>query len=1056
MTENPIAKYLDELAEQLRSGHAREHAYRPALERLMSSFDDTLAVNDPARSENGNPDFVFLKKSNKDIILGYAEAKDITVDLDKTLKTEQLRRYAGYDKLFLTNYRDFVFLASGEEYLRISLGKLNGDKFEVDNSQTARLVDELGAFLARKPEAIKSGKRLAVIMGGKARRIRDNVRQYLDHEENERNIELEKIYGLMKTSLVHDLTKEQFADLYAQTLVYGLFAARYNDGTPDDFDRREAVEAVPKTNPFLRQFFNHIAGADFDARLRYIVDELCEVFAISDIRALVRNQATKFAVDDEQDLTIHFYEDFLKEYDPVMRQKMGVYYTPVPVVRYIVRSVDRILKEEFGINKGLASSETVDHWVETGQDHRTDKRQKAKTGFYKKIPRVQVLDPAVGTATFLNETIKHIYKDFEGQEGRWSAYVKDNLMQRLYGFELMMAPYTIAHLKLSMTLAETGAKDLTERLGIYLTNTLEEGIPLQQDLFSIGLASAVSEESRHAAEIKSNQPIMVVVGNPPYSGISSNETPYANSLIDKYKVESGGQQKLQERKHWLNDDYVKFLAFAENMIAKNGSGVVAMITNNGYLDNPTFRGLRWHLANTFDKIYVLDLHGNAKKKEAAPDGSKDENVFNIMQGVGIIVAVKNGSKKDALADIYHTEIFGKRPHKFNSLNKGVTFKQIQSTAPNHYFVPKDDTGRQEYENGISVNQLFMKTVAGIVTARDNIAIDISADTLAKRVAGIADLNISDSEVRTRLFPNKQDGKYLAGDSRGWKLVDARKKLQAEDIEENIKPIRYRPFDSRYIYYSPNLTDWGRFDIMPNLLRENIGLSFSRNIEQNREWADAFVVDGMITHHTLSIKEVNYLAPLYLYHENDTKTPNFNTDEYKRLTENLTNPTPEGVFDYIYAVLNSPSYRTKYAEFLKIDFPRLPVPTQDEFSRLVPLGRELRELHLMKSRAGYSTTFPAEGDNMVEKLVAEFPMTVGQQKADGSKEEQKMGRVYINDTQYFGNVPELAWNFYIGGYQPAQKWLKDRKGRRLSDADLEHYQEIIKILLETDRIMKQIG
>lgn len=1018
MTENPIAKYLDELAEQLRSGHAREHAYRPALERLMSSFDDTLAVNDPARSENGNPDFVFLKKSNKDIILGYAEAKDITVDLDKTLKTEQLRRYAGYDKLFLTNYRDFVFLTSGEEYLRISLGKLNGDKFEVDNSQTARLVDELGAFLARKPEAIRSGKRLAVIMGGKARRIRDNVRQYLDHEENERNIELEKIYGLMKTSLVHDLTKEQFADLYAQTLVYGLFAARYNDGTPDDFDRREAVEAVPKTNPFLRQFFNHIAGADFDARLRYIVDELCEVFAISDIRALVRNQATKFAVDDEQDLTIHFYEDFLKEYDPVMRQKMGVYYTPVPVVRYIVRSVDRILKEEFGINKGLASSETVDHWVETGQDHRTDKRQKAKTGFYKKIPRVQVLDPAVGTATFLNETIKHIYQDFEGQEGRWSAYVKDNLMQRLYGFELMMAPYTIAHLKLSMTLAESGAKDLTERLGIYLTNTLEEGIPLQQDLFSIGLASAVSEESRHAAEIKSNQPIMVVVGNPPYAVESSNKTKYAESLVDKYRIEPGGTQKLQERNSkMIGDDYVKFIAFAEDMISKNRTGIVAMITNNGYLDNPTFRGMRWQLRKSFDKIYVLNLHGNSNKKETSPDGSKDENVFDIQQGVGIVLAIKTSASFEP-ADVYYSELYGLRKAKFSALNGDEPeFQSIVPDARNVLFVPFSTKGQSEYDEGVKLDELFNVKAAGIKTSSDSTSIAFSKNELRNQI------NHSDE-------------------------ID-------EYDESKVKDVLYRPFDVRDIYYDPKIVKRDRYQQIKHSLKDNLAI-LSGRFAKNGVISQFLVTDLLSEMKTAESTTGSYHFPLYLYHDDGTKTPNFNTDEYKRLTENLTNPTPEDVFDYIYAVLNSPSYRTKYTEFLKIDFPRIPVSTQAEFSRLVPLGRELRELHLMKSHVSYNTTFPAEGDNMVEKLVAEFPMTVGQQKADGSKEEQKVGRIYINDTQYFGNVPELAWNFYIGGYQPAQKWLKDRKGRKLSDADLEHYQEIIKILLETDRIMKQIG
>lgn len=997
-----VTTYLNELAEQLRSGHAREHAYRPALERLMSSFDDVTAVNDPRRSDNGNPDFVFLKKSNVDVILGYAEAKDITVDLDKTLKTEQLRRYAGYEKLFLTNYRDFIFLANGEEYLRISIGTLQDGIFTANHEQALRLIHELQAFLERRPEAIKSGRRLAVIMGGKARRIRDNVSEYLTHVDNERNVELDKIYGLMKSSLVHDLSKEQFADLYAQTLVYGLFAARYNDDTPDSFDRREAVESVPKTNPFLRQFFNHIAGADFDTRLRYIVDELCEVFSISDIRALVQYQATKFAVDDEQDLTIHFYEDFLKEYDPIMRQKMGVYYTPVPVVRYIVRSVDRILREEFGIVGGLASGETIDHWIETGQDHRRDKRQKAQTGYSKKLPRVQVLDPAVGTATFLNETIKHIYKEFEGQEGRWPAYVRDNLVKRLHGFELMMAPYTIAHLKLSMTLKETGADDLSDRLGVYLTNTLEEGVPTQGDMFTLfGLAEAVSEESRQAAEIKTDQPIMVVMGNPPYSVESSNKTKYAESLVDKYRIEPGGKQKLQERNSkMLGDDYVKFMAFAEDMIAKNGTGIVAMITNNGYLENPTFRGMRWRLAKNFDKIYVVDLHGNSNKKETSPDGSRDENVFEIQQGVGIIFAVKT-STAPTNAEVYHADLFGVRKQKFLTLNNGdIEFKKLQLDARNMLFAPFSTEGQDEYEVGVKLDDLFAVKAAGIKTSSDSVSIAFSKDELQYQISNSDEISEYDSA--------------------------------------KVKSILYRPFDVREIYYDSKIVKRDRYQQIKHSLSDNLAIMSGR-FSKNGIISQYLVTDTLSEMKTAESTTGSYHFPLYLYHDDGMRTPNFNPTELSALTRQLVSETsPEDILDYTYAVLYSPSYRAKYREFLKIDFPRVPVPTQTEFDRLVPLGRKLRELHLMKSQVGYDTTFPQTGDNTVGK-----PYFID-------------GKVYINENQYFGNVPQSAWDFYIGGYQPAQKWLKDRRGRSLSDEELNHYQVIIGTLVKTERLMSEIG
>lgn len=1033
-----VAKYLDDVTEQFYSGQAIEHAYRPALKTLMSSFDDTLAVNDPKHSEHGAPDFVFLKKSNPKIIKGYAEAKDITVSLDKTEKTNQMQRYGGYANLFLTDYLEFRFLKNGDKYQTISLGYVKEGRLYKTPENNEKLVRELQSFLELPPEKIRSGRRLAEIMGGKARRIRDNVVQYLD-EGDDKSTELLKIYEMMKKMLVHDLSKEKFADMYAQTLVYGLFVARYGDQSPESFTRAEARDLVPKSNPFLRHFFDHIVGPDFDVRLGYIVDELCEVFSVSNVQEIVhKHLRIQDQTNDAKDPIIHFYEDFLQEYDPAERKKMGAYYTPIPVVKFIVRQVDRILKEDFSISKGLTSDDTIEHWVETGQDHRSDKRKKLETGYKVKIPRVQILDPAVGTATFLNETIKFIYEGFKGQEGRWPGYVNDNLVQRLHGFELMMAPYTIAHLKLGMTLRETGVEDISERLGVYLTNTLEEGMPIQQDIFSFGLAEAVSEESRHAAEIKSNHPIMIVMGNPPYSGVSSNETKYANSLIERYKFEPGGRQKLQERKHWLNDDYVKFIAFSEEMVKKHGAGIVAMITNNGYLDNPTFRGMRWHLAKTFDKIYVIDLHGNSNKKESSPDGSKDENVFDIMQGVSILLAVKseiNGTNE--IADIYHSELFGTRRSKFDNLETNLDFTKLNMDTENYFFVPKDDDGKSEYNEGISLKDLFIENVTGIVTARDSVVIDRLKSSLRKRIDKFIDIQITDNETRSWLFPGKKEGKYKAGDSRGWKLPEARKKISSNQHEDFIRQVNYRPLDTRWIYYSPDMVDWGRFSMMPNFFQENIGLVTTRFQKEN---PGAFISNKMITHKVFNAYDSNSIFPLYLYREDGSRTTNFASESLKRLTIHLTDEySPEDILDYIYAVLHSPNYLIKNKEFLKTDFPRVPIPSQIEYSRLVPLGRQLRELHLMASSSldKYVTVFPVAGSNIVEKLTYE-----------GEK-------VWINETQFFGNVPLFAWTSFIGGYQPAQKWLKDRKDTTLSNEELDHYQRIIKVLIETEHIKSQI-
>lgn len=722
-----ISDYAQAIRQKFDTGQAREHAYRPILESLMKSFTDVDAVNEPKRSAYGNPDLVFLKKSHQAIILGYAEAKDIDKDLDKVEKSEQLHRYSGYENLYLTNYLEFRFYQNGNRYQSIKIGEFANGRIDLFPEKYSQLEQELAAFLTLPPESIKSGKRLAQIMGAKGHRIRDNVAEYLSADSTSKNEELEKIYAIMQTLLVHDLTPEKFADMYAQTLVYGLFVARYSDKSPESFTRQEARDLVPKSNPFLQKFFDHIVGPDFVTSLGYIVDELCEIFSVSNVAEIVHKHLKILDDTGEKDPIIHFYEDFLKEYDPAERKKMGAYYTPVPVVQFIVRQVDRILKEDFGIVNGLADS------TKTTRGNKRDKYRGKITEH-----KVQILDPAVGTATFLNEIIKYVRRGFDGQEGRWQNYVKEDLLPRLYGFELMMAPYTIAHLKLGMTLQETGVTDLTRRLGVYLTNTLEEGLSNQINLdMALGLSSAVAEEASQAGVIKHERPIMVVMGNPPYSGVSSNETKFANALIGKYKVEPGGKQKLQERKHWLNDDYVKFIAFAEDMVERNGTGVVAMITNNGYLDNPTFRGMRWHLAKTFDKIYVLDLHGNAKKKETAPDGGKDQNVFDIMQGVGIILAVKTGKKSGSeLAKVYHADSYGTRQAKFDELGGEIEFAEVQYNEKSVYFVPKNTKGQAEYLKGIALDSLFTQNVTGIVTMGDNFIVHDNRDVIAERVQNL--------------------------------------------------------------------------------------------------------------------------------------------------------------------------------------------------------------------------------------------------------------------------------------------------------------------------------
>jgi predicted helicase len=635
----------------------------------------------------------------------------------------------------------------------------------------------------------------------------------------------------------------------------------------------------------------------------------------------------------------------------------------------------------------------ITHTVAT-QPYRRPGDRKDRTTEEKSVPRVQILDPAVGTATFLNETIKYIYQDFKGQEGRWPAYVNENLIKRLFGFELMMAPYTIAHMKLSMTLKETGVDELTDRLGVYLTNTLEEGLHFQGTLFDIGLAGAVSEESRLAAQVKSEHPVMVVMGNPPYSVSSSNKSDFIEKLVGDYKA------NLNERNiQPLSDDYIKFIRFAEHMISKNGSGILAMITNNSYIDGSIHRHLRRHLLSTFDKVYILDLHGSYKKKEVSPDGSQDENIFDIQQGVAIILALKITRSSFKPAIVFQADLYGKRPEKFAFLDsKQIKYKQIFPKEPTYYLTYKDTSNLESYIRNVSIGTLFKLHNAGVATGND------------KSLVTYDQLDLYNN------FPAEVDLPVIS--------------------------YNYRPFDSRFSVYDSNLIQRLRTNTMNHAkVPGNISLLVTK---LNRQVSTLYVglVEGVTDRHYLdSAGDSMHVFPLYLHHNSKISTPNFDLSELNLLTQDLQKtPTPENVLDYIYAIMHSPSYQEKYKEFLKTDFPRIPIPTQAEFDRLVPLGRELRELHLMHSPIidEYQTTFPISGDCMVEKLT------------------YIDGKVWINKTQYFGNVPELAWNFYIGGYQPAQKWLKDRKGRQLSDADLIHYQRIIKILLETDRIMKEIG
>ena len=1031
-------QYIENLNRRFQTGISREHAYRGDLQQYLETIlKDIQVINEPARIACGAPDYILMKK---DIPVGYIEAKDIAVDLNRKSLKEQFERYkASLSNLIFTDYLDFHFYRDGQFVNAIRIAEIVNGNIIGLSDQFALFEELMKDFVQIITQSIKSPTKLAEMMAGKARLLGNIIEQAVNQDEdlsadkagNEANSQLKDQYKAFQNVLVHDITHKAFADMYAQTIAYGMFAARYHDPTIPTFSREEAATLIPHSNPFLRKLFQSIAGYDLDSRIAWIVDDLVQIFLASDVAQIMRNFGKSTKQDDP---IIHFYETFLAAYDPSLRKSRGVWYTPEPVVNFIVRAVDDILKTEFNLPQGLADTSKTKIKV----DYQGKKIEQ-------EVHKVQVLDPATGTGTFLAEVIKHIHQKFKNQAGIWPKYVENDLIPRLNGFELLMTSYAMAHLKMDILLTETGfTNPNNKRFKIFLTNSLEEAHENQFNLFTQWL----SQEANEANTIKKDTPVMCVIGNPPYSGESANQGEWIMKLMEDYKKEPGGKEKLKERNpKWVNDDYVKFIRYGQHYIEKNGEGVLAFINPHGFLDNPTFRGMRWNLLKTFDKIYTLDLHGNSKKKETAPDGSPDVNVFDIQQGVSINIFVKTGKKKsNELGTVLNYDLYGKREFKYQFISENsidtIPFVKIENIEPNFFFVQKDFSTQKSFNEGFLINELFYLNNVGIVSANDSILIDNDKSNLLKKVEEHYDI-IADKTI--------------------------------------VREILYRPFDVKYIYYDQKLVGRSREKVMQHFIKgKNVGLNWIRPMSSKYEF-DIFVSNCLTDQCSAGNKSagagISYVAPLYLYTETENllldknhKTSNLNNLIVSKIAKGINHtfvpdddiivelpPNSKGlvyplnVLDYIYAVLHSPSYREKYKEFLKIDFPRVPYPTDAEkFWKLVALGKELREIHLLESPKveDYITGYPEDGDNIVSK-----PRFTNQPVTEAL--EVTVGRVYINETQYFSNVPEVAWNFYIGGYQPAQKWLKDRKERELSYDDILHYQKIIVALTETDRIMKEI-
>lgn len=1031
-------RYMKNLTAIAQQGDAREESFYPALADMLNKMADATkkpqvhVTTLPRPTEGGNPDFRLWNGTDR--IIGYIEAKKPTEErLDIIENSEQLKRYREtFPNLILTNFLEFRLYRNGERVETVLSGRpivLNklGTTPPLENQDA--LYTLLNRFLEFALPQTFTAESLAVELAKRTRILRDVIGDQLRDEQDSR---IAGFFEAFQTYLIGSLTPDDFADLFAQTITYGLFAARTRSS--DGFNRRIAFDNIPHTIGVLRDLFRYISLDELPDQLAWCVDDLAEVLAVADAPGILGHYYRKGKGSDP---IVHFYETFLSQYDPDERERRGVYYTPEPVVGYIVRSMHGLLKTEFEKRDGLASD------------------------------GVTLLDPAAGTMTFVARAAQQAVAEFEAKYGSGGRtdFIRSHILKNFYALELMMAPYAVGHLKMSFFLEELGHRlDDNERVPFYLTNTLDTEELEQSRLPGL---SALAEESRLAGAVKKQTPILLILGNPPYSGHSSNTGDWIRELIDGKMVEGeliGGYKQVdgeplgEKNPKWLQDDYVKFLRFAQWKIEQAGRGAVGMITNHSYLDNPTFRGMRQSLMHTFDDIYILDLHGNSLKKETAPDGSPDKNVFDIRQGVAIAFFVKRGAKKKRDAILHHAERYGTRESKYDYLDDhdlgSTEWKQITPRSPFYIFIPRDDALEAEYLRFVSVPEIFTVNSVGIVTARDRLTIRWSEQEAWDTVRAFSRM---DEELARQAYE-------LGKDARDWKVTLAQQDLLSSGpTRENVVPILYRPFDVRHTYYtgrSRGFLCMPRSEVMQHMLAgENLALMTPKRVEHVGSWQHAFISDTISGHVAVSLKTIDYIFPLYIYptaDRNDLFAQLEPTERQPNLNPNLiaalesvhgSEPSPEAIFHYIYAILHAPTYREKYAESLRIDFPRVPfIADKSLFTKIASLGKRLSDLHLLTS---------SELDPPVCRFEGEGDAMVARTKTQGFYYAPDECRMYINKTHYFGPIPPEIHAYRIGGYQVCDKWLKDRKERRLDLDGIRTYCQMVTAIGITLEIQQEL-
>lgn len=1068
----------------------KEHTHRTALQNLLQAIKDNqdkqnkISIKQEPNNDKegrGAPDFLITKDF---LTLGYIENKRVNANLDNIITSDQILKYTKLSpNIILTDYLRFILLSLNEKNeiiicKEVKICSLDEIKSIVKNqslleTKTKELNELFAIFFSKIPNPINSALDFANHLSLRTRILKDELLLSIENEA------LISLFNTFKETLYKELSYEEFCDSFAQTLTYSLFLAKLNNDTAKEIDLNNAKKFIPKSFPLIRTMSGFLDDSFENLEnIKWLLEEIINIINHIDIASIIKelnktgekdlfNRPT--ILSTHKDPYLHFYETFLASYDPKLREVRGVYYTPAPVVIFIINAIDEVLKQDFNHKKGL--SEALDK-------------------------NITLLDFATGTGTFLLEAFR---KALEPINKNSVNYNPKALIDKFCGFEFLIAPYTIAHLKLSQSFKEEFNSPLNddESLKIALTNTLYSKSTTQEEnsqntLFTL---ADLTNEFKKAQKIKEEQ-ILIITGNPPYSGASSNKGLYEDEIKISYGLEPSKanlnkeqkeyinlyfqektkqntstfkaiyeKYKLENEKNpkWLLDDYVKFIRFAQSKIDSQENGIFAFISNNGFLDNPTFRGMRYSLMQSFDKIYILNLHGDTRKKEKAPDGSKDDNVFDIMQGVSINIFIKQNSKVKN-TKIYYHDLYGKRKDKYeflyeNNLNS-IKWTLVKNNEPFYLFLPQNNDLLEEYNKGISVKDIFMLSSVGIVGGRDKFVMSNSdnLESLEELKTKIKRFLSLDIESARKEFD-------LGQDSRDWKIEYALKELKdTQNNSFNYKKIHYRPFDVRWTYYtgkSKGFHCMPRGEIFEHFLEnENIGLICDRGTKLNNI-NNIFISNKIIDLHLVG--SGSYIYPLYLYPTTRSKkflkkeNPNFNEENFTSKIENFKESfrafidelykekfSPEDILGYIYAVLFHKFYREKYLDFLKTDFPKI-LFTKDKntFKNLSKLGLKLVNLHLLKND---------ELDfNVGEALFKDIKnKNLKIQKIKYNKDTKEL---FINESLYFTKVSLEIYEFKIGGYAVLDKYLKSHKEE---DIDHNHFTLIIQTLNETLKIQDEIS